>query len=218
MASDRADTLIMGGLLVSGQGITRAEILISEGVIKEVGPRYSGSRAGRTIDATGKYVLPGGIDSHAHPIYGDKMDTFSISAAFGGITTVVAFIGSETHRHEQYGNTWGVKKYNPDIVKGFIEYAEKASYTDFAVHGLITIRDRDTIDTVIPDLISLGVISFKMFMTWNPWEPDSSTNLLAIPDDLIMRVMDLASRHGGMAAVHAENGTCRSFLERKFRS
>ena len=141
MASDRSDVLITGGLLVSGQGITRSDILISEGVIGEVGSQYSGSQASRTIDATGKYVLPGGIDSHAHPIYGDKMDTYSISAAFGGITTVVAFIGSETHRHEQYGNTWGVKKYNPDIVKGFIEYAEEASYTDFAVHGLITMRD-----------------------------------------------------------------------------
>ena len=57
-----------------------------------------------------------------------------------------------------------------------------------------------------------------MFMTWNPWEPDSKTNLLSIPDDLVMRVMDLASRHGGIAAVHAENGTCKAFLELKFRS
>ena len=135
MASDRADVLIQGGLLVSGQGITRSDILISEGVIKEVGPKLSDRQAARTIDAAGRYVLPGGIDSHAHPIYGDKMDTYSISAAYGGITTVVAFIGSETHRHEQYGNAWGVKKYNPDIVKGFIEYAQQASYTDFAVHG-----------------------------------------------------------------------------------
>ena len=218
MASDRADVLITGGLLVTGQGITRSDILISEGVIREVGPELSGRQADRTLDATGRYVLPGGIDSHAHPIYGDKMNTYSISAAFGGITTVVAFIGSETHRHEQYGNTWGVKRYNPDIVKGFIEYAEEASYTDFAVHGLITMRDQDTIDEVIPDLIDLGVISFKMFMTWNPWELDSKTNLLSIPDDLVMRVMELASLHGGMAAVHVENGVCKSYLERKFRS
>ena len=79
-------------------------------------------------------------------------------------------------------------------------------------------RDRDTIDTVIPDLIGLGVISFKMFMTWNLWEPDCKTNLLSIPDDLVMRVMDLASRHGGIAAIHAENGTSKSFLERSLRS
>ena len=218
MASDRADVLVKGGLMVSGLGITRSDVLISDGVIGEVGPQLSDRQATRTIDATGKYVLPGGIDSHAHPIYGDKMDTYSISAAFGGVTTVVAFIGSETHRHEQYDNTWGVKKYNPDIVKGFIAYAQEASYTDFAVHGLITIRDKDTIDTVIPDLVGLGVISFKMFMTWNPWDLASATNLLSIPDDLVMRVMDLASRHGGMVAIHAENGTCKSYLERTFRS
>ena len=219
MAESIADVLIQGGLSASGQGITRADILVCDGKVSEIGDNLSNRSAKRTVDASGKYVLPGGLDSHAHPIYADKMDTYSICAAYGGVTTVVPFVGSETHRHELFGNHWGVHSYNPDIVKGFIEYAEEASYTDFAIHGLITTRDQDDIDKVIPDLVRLGVISYKMFMTWNPWgAPGSQGNLLAIPDELVMRVMDLAGRDGGMAMVHAENGICKAYLESKFRS
>ncbi len=218
MATKRADVLVTGGLLVSGRGISRSDVLISDGKVREIANDLSGRPARKTIDATGKYVLPGGIDSHAHPIYADKMDTYSICAVYGGVTTVIPFIGSETHRHEMFGNQWGVRENNPDIVKGFIEYGEEASYTDFAIHGLITMRDHDTIDKVIPELIGLGAISFKMFMTWNPWTLDSRTNLLAIPDELVMRVMDLAAHDGGMAMVHAENGCCKAYLETRFRS
>ena len=218
MAEERAELLVSGGLLVSGHGINHSDVLVSGGCVVEVAPDLSRRSVQRVIDASGKYVLPGGIDSHAHPIFVDKMDTFSICAAYGGVTTVIAFIGSETHRHRRYGNAWGVKEYNPDIVKGFIEYAQETSYTDFAVHGLVTMRDRVTIDRVIPDLVHLGVISFKMFMTWNPWAANSPTNELAVPDEVLVRVMDLASHKGGLPMVHAENGCCKAYLEAELRS
>ena len=218
MTAQLSDLLIKGGLLVSGEGITRSDVLISDGKVEELGTDIPDSKARNVIDAKGRYILPGGIDCHAHPIFGDKMDTYSICAAYGGVTTVHAFIGSETHRHEHFENTWGIRKYNPDIVKGFIEYAEEVSYTDFAVHGLITMRDESTIDKVIPELIRLGAISFKMFMTWNPWVSDASSNQMALPDDMIMRVMDLSAKDGGMAMVHAENGCCKVFLENRFRA
>ena len=218
MTTQLSDLLIKGGLLVSGEGITRSDVLISDGKVEELGTDIPDSKARNVIDAKGRYILPGGIDCHAHPIFGDKMDTYSICAAYGGVTTVHAFIGSETHRHEHFENTWGIRKYNPDIVKGFIEYAEEVSYTDFAVHGLITMRDESTIDKVIPELIRLGAISFKMFMTWNPWVSDASSNQMALPDDMIMRVMDLSAKDGGMAMVHAENGCCKAFLENRFRT
>ena len=218
MATERADVLVKGGLLVSGERVSRGDVLVSEGKIKEVSPDLSQRQAGRTIDATGKYVLPGGIDTHAHPIAMDKVDTYSLCGAYGGVTTLAAFIGSDVHRHELYGNAWGVRDYNPDIVKGYIEYAEQTSYTDFAVHGYVTNRDEDDIEKVIPELIRMGAISFKMFMTWNPWVQDHASNKIAISDDMMMRVMDLAARDGGMAMVHAENGCCKGYLEQKFRS
>ncbi len=218
MAGETTDVLVKGGLLVSGDSVSRADVRIKDGRISEVGPDLSAGEAGQVIDAAGKYVLPGGIDSHAHPVFADKMDTYSLCAAYGGVTTVAAFIGSETHRHRMYGNAWGDRTYNPDIVKGFIEYATETSYTDFAVHGFITIRDQDDVGKVVPELIRMGVISFKMFMTWNPWVRDHTANEISVPDDVLMRVMDLAARDGGMPMVHAENGCCKGYLEQQFRS
>ena len=118
MTTEQSDVLVKGGILVSGSGMSRSDVLISQGVVSEIGPDLSARRARRTIDAAGKYVLPGGIDSHAHPVSGDKMDTYSMCAAYGGVTTVAAFIGSDKHRHERFGNAWGIRDYNPDICEG----------------------------------------------------------------------------------------------------
>ena len=218
MTTQQYDVLVKGGVVVSGSGISRLDILISEGTVKEVGPDLSDRQARRTIDVAGKYVLPGGIDPHAHPVALDKMDTYTACAAYGGVTTIAAFIGSDVNRHEEYGNAWGIRDYNPDIVKGFIEFGEQTAYTDFAVHGYITPRDMDSIDRVIPELIRMGAISFKMFLTWNPWMRDAEVNLTSLPDEMIMKVMDLAAREGGMAMVHAENGCCKAYMEDKFRA
>ena len=72
MTTERADVLVKGGLLVSGEKITRPDVLTSDGKVKEVGPDLSGRQANRTLDAAGQYVLPGGIASHAHPVLGDR--------------------------------------------------------------------------------------------------------------------------------------------------
>ena len=111
MMAKSSDLLISGGLVVTGDGVTRADILVSDGKIKELGQDLSNRPAARVIDASGNYVLPGGLDSHAHPIFADKMDTYSICAAYGGVTTVLPFIGSETYRHEIFDNHWGCLLY-----------------------------------------------------------------------------------------------------------
>ena len=77
----KADCVIKEGLIVSGKGITKADILVSNGVVQQIGDSL---QASKVIDASGKYVLPGIIDAHCHPVYADKMDTFSVSAAYGG--------------------------------------------------------------------------------------------------------------------------------------
>ena len=100
MTESAADYLIDGGLVVSGAGVTRRDVLVRNGLILEVGPDLSGRPSKRVVDASGKYVLPGIIDAHNHPVNTDKIDTFSISAAFGGITTVIPFI--QNLRRGQY--------------------------------------------------------------------------------------------------------------------
>ena len=114
MASmEKADLVVKGGLVVSGQEISRRDILVRDGRVHELGDDFSSREAARVIDASGRYVLPGAIDAHCHPVYSDKMDQYSVCAAYGGITTVIAFVGNV--------RSWGLSGYTTDIVKGFIE-------------------------------------------------------------------------------------------------
>ena len=201
MTTQRGDVLVKGGLLVSGRGITRQDVLIKDGRVQEMGDDLSQREAARTIDATGKYVLPGAIDSHCHPVYSDKMDTYSITAAFGGITTVVAFVGNVP--------AWGWNGYTTDIIKNFIDEAQKLSYIDYAVHGTYVAADEDTLRKSVPELVRLGVISFKFFMSY-------SRRGMMLSDEAMIQVMDQAAKDGALAMVHAENGCCIDYLIDKF--
>ena len=79
----QVDCLVSGGLLVTGKGVERADIAIKDGIIIEISQEIKEVQASRTIDAHNKYVLPGAIDAHCHPVYADKMDTMSLCAAYG---------------------------------------------------------------------------------------------------------------------------------------
>ena len=187
MASPTGDVLIKGGLLVSGQGISRGDVLVSGERIAQVGPDLSGVEASRTIDASGRYVLPGAIDAHCHPVYSDKMDSYTVTAAYGGITTVIAFVGNVAG--------WGFNGYTTDLVKGFIEEGERISHLDFSVHGTYTAADEDILDKSIPELMKLGVISFKMFLAYK-------RRGMAITEDGLLKTMELATSEGGLPMVH----------------
>ena len=197
MTGQRSDVLIKGGLVITGQEISRIDTLIRDGRIQEMATDLSGREAARTIDAMGKYVLPGAIDAHAHPVYSDKMDQYSITAAYGGVTTIIAFVGNISH--------WGFSGYTPDIVKGFIEEGERSSYLDFAVHGAFSAADEGSLNRSIPELIRMGVPSFKVFMAYRH-------RGMMISDEAMIQVMDLAARDGGLTMVHAESGCCIEYL------
>ena len=201
MTSEKADVLVKRGLLVTGQGISRQDLVIKGGQVREMGDGLSPREASRVIDASGKYILPGAIDSHCHPVYSDKMDEYSICAAYGGITTVIAFVGNLSR--------WGFSGYTTEVVKGFIEEGERLSYLDFAVHGAYTEADESTLARSVPELIRMGVISFKMFMAYR-------NRGMMMTEEGMIQVMDLAARDGGMAMVHAENGCCIDYLTDQF--
>ena len=97
----KSDCVVKGGLVVSGQGITKADVLVGDGIIQKVGENLE---APKTVDASGKYVFPGIIDAHNHPVYADRIDTLSQSAAYGGITTLIPFIGAV----KAWGKTGGL--------------------------------------------------------------------------------------------------------------
>ena len=203
MTTGRADVLVKGGLLVSGRDISRQDVLVADGRVREVGEDLSRREAGRVIDAAGRYVLPGALDAHCHPVYADKMDQYSICAAYGGVTTVIAFVGNVS--------SWGFGGYTTDVIKGFIDEGERLSYLDFSVHGAYTGSDEDTLERSVPELIRMGVISMKFFLAYQ-------RRGMMISDNGMIRLMDRAARDGGLAMVHAENGCCIDYLIDRYTS
>lgn len=185
------DYVIRGGLVVSGEEVSKKDVSISNGVIHEVSRDLLDVPSKKVIDARGKYVLPGIIDAHNHPINNDRIDTFSESAAFGGITTVIPFIQNMRSR--------GIPGTTIDSINSFVEEAERNSYLDFGVHAILL--GDDDVDYQVPELINMGVISFKMFMTY-------PRRGMMMPDDKMIRAMTLARKHSGIAMIHAENGYC----------
>lgn len=195
------DVIIQGGSVVTGKGINVADVLVNNGQIQEISNNIKSEGASTIINARDKYVMPGAIDAHAHPVYSDKMDQYSITAAYGGVTTIIAFVGNI--------GSWGFNGYTVDIIKKFIDDGEKSSYLDFAVHGAFSAADESTIHRSIPQLIRMGVPSFKVFMSYK-------RRGMMMSDESIVKVMDLALKDGGLTMVHAENGCCIEYLTDKF--
>jgi len=186
------DVLIQGGMVVTGAGIQKADVAIKGEKIIRVKPRLPQEEAGRVIDASGKYVLPGVIDVHVHPVYEDDMGGLSLTAAYGGVTTLIHFAYAKP----------GMKLI--DTIKQYQEEGSKKSYLDFGIHG--TLFDPASQIEEIPKAFELGVSSFKMFMAY--------AKLKWMTDDYhLAAAMDLIAECGGMAMVHAENGLVTDYLE-----
>ena len=201
MTAEMADIAVKGGILVSSKGMKPGDIFIKDGLIDSIEPAGSAKLASRVIDASGKFVLPGIIDAHNHPVYADRIDTLSQSAAYGGITTLIPYIGAI----KAWGKTGGLY----DAVKDFIEEGKKTSVTDFAIHCSVVASDMETAATVIPKVIELGVVSFKAFMAY-------AKRGMMLKDEELMKLMEIIAQNKGLFAVHAENGTILDYLEDRF--
>ena len=195
-----ARTAIKGGILVNNQGMEPADIYIKDGVIDSVERGESQKTADHIIDASGKFVLPGIIDVHLHPVYADRMNTLSQAAPLGGITTLVPYIGAV--------KAWGKTGNLLDAVKDFITESEKSSMVDFAAHCSLTLNDMDTIDEMIPAAVEMGVISFKVFMAY-------ARRGMKLEDEHILKIMEIIEKNKALLAVHAENGSIIDYLEDK---
>jgi dihydropyrimidinase len=183
--------LVAGGTLIDRGRRSQVDVLIRDGVVERVGAALRVS-ADRTLDATGLYVMPGVIDAHTHPVYVDDLASLPITAAHGGVTTVI---------HYAYAKPGSGLV---DTVRRFREEAEAVSILDFGLHGGLFDPTRQSAE--IPAAVAEGVTSFKMFMTYAKlgWMTD---------DYQLMRTLDILSRAGGMGMVHAENGLATDYLE-----
>ena len=190
--SNTFDILIQRGLVVSGSEIKKADVGIKGEKITSVEPALRKEEANQVIDASGKYVMPGAIDVHVHPVYEDDMEGTSFTAAHGGTTTLIHFAYAKP----------GMKLI--DTIKKYQGEGTRNSYLDFGIHG--TIFDPPSQIDEIPKAFDLGVTSFKMFMTY--------AKLKWMTDDYhLTAAMDLIAECGGLAMVHAEDGLVTDYLE-----
>ncbi|HEY76926.1 MAG TPA: hypothetical protein G4O00_12275, partial [Thermoflexia bacterium] len=123
MGSVSFDLLLTGGTVVTGEGIQRADVGVRGEKIAAVGPDLPREGAREVIDVTGKYVLPGVIDVHVHPVYLDTVEDCSRVAAYGGTTTLLHFAYARTGESllEQ--------------VESMLEDGLAHSCLDFGLHG-----------------------------------------------------------------------------------
>jgi len=190
-----ARTVIKGGTVVTATEQTLADVLIQGETVAALGvPDEHGWEAGadKVIDATGRYVMPGGIDVHTHmelPFGGtfaaDTFETGTRAAAWGGTTTIIDF---------------AVQTKGQNLMDGFEAWMAKADGNcaiDYGFHlivGDVTDQSLKEMDNALDE----GVTSFKMFMAY--------PGVFYSTDGEIFRAMQKAAENGSTIMMHAENG------------
>jgi len=192
-------TFITGGTVVSATGSVEADVLVDgERIVAVLEPGSVllgadlAATADRVIDASGKYVIPGGIDAHTHmqlPFGGtfasDTFETGTRAAAWGGTTTIIDF---------------AVQRTGGDVMAGLAEWHELAAgncAVDYGFHQIIGGVDAAAL-AAMPRLVDEGVSSFKLFMAY--------PGVFYSTDDQILRAMQIAADTGLLTMMHAENG------------
>ena len=198
MEKQPVDTIITNGMVVSSTAIEKKDVVVKAGKIIETPENAAVYDAERIIDASGKFVLPGIIDAHFHPVYADRIDTLSKAAATGGITTLIPYVGAVA--------AWGQGGDLVASVKSFIAEGESSSVLDFGLHCTFTQNDMATVEKSIPALFEMGIVSYKGFTAYKK-------RGMKLEDEEILRVMGLIADHGGLFAAHCENGPVLDLLE-----
>jgi dihydropyrimidinase len=192
-----AKVLIKNGTVVSPTGRHDVDVLIEGETISALLQRGQAETLGvvadKVIDATGKYVVPGGIDVHTHmelPFGGtsasDTFETGTIAAAWGGVTTIVDM---------------ALQRYGENVHEGLAEWHRKAGgncAVDYAFHQIIGGVDEQSLKDMTYLVDHEGVTSFKLFMAY--------PGVFYSDDGQILRAMQTASENGATIMMHAENG------------
>lgn len=182
-------TLIKNGTLITASETFSADILIEDEKITRIGLDLEPS-ADHQVDATGKLIMPGGVDPHVHldlPMFGtvssDDHYTGHKAAAFGGTTTAMDFVVLENEGFNHSVDLW-MKK------------AEKAAI-DYSFHMNLT-RFDEKIAKTIPSLMKMGIQTLKVFTAYN--------GRLRLDDGGIFRALQIARDNGMLVMAHCENG------------
>jgi len=191
------DTIIRGGTVATASDTFTCDVGIKAGRIAALGENLGS--ANEIIDATGKLVLPGGIDSHVHIsqpsgdgiVMADDFASATRSAAFGGNTMVLPFA------MQQKGQSLR------EVVRDYHQKADGQCYIDVSFHLIIAEATDAVLGQELPALVHDGYTSFKVFMTYEG---------LALSDIEMLNVMSVARETGALVMIHAENYDAIRFL------
>lgn len=183
------DLVIRGGKIVTPSGIIQSDLAIKGTIISAISSDLGAGKI--EVSAHGKYVMPGGIDSHAHieqmsgmgQMNADTFETATRSAATGGTTSVISFAAQAA------GQTIS------DTLVDYAARAKRGAMIDYAFHITITDTAVSGFEDDLSKLIAAGHRSLKIFTTYN----------IQLSDQEILKVLALARKYGALVCVHAEN-------------
>src|SRR3954466_14272825 len=194
--------LVKQGTIVTALDQFQGDVLIEDGVVSAIGRSLPADQVDRVYDASGTYVLPGGVDVHTHmemPFGGtvsiDDFESGTVAAAWGGTTTIVDFA------IQPDGTSL------PATLEQWWKKAEGKAVVDYAFHMVI----REWSDQIPADMDQLvkheGVTSFKIFMAY--------PGALMLDDASLFKAFQQTAKNGGLICVHAENGGAIDVLVRQ---
>jgi dihydropyrimidinase len=197
--------LVKNGTVVTAQGSTQADVLIDgERIAAVLAPGDSSlganieASADRVIDATGKYVVPGGIDGHTHmempfggTVAADSFETGTRAAAWGGTTTIIDFAVQMQGERVQ------------DCLAAWHDKARGNCAIDYGFHQIVGGVNSESLKAM-DELVDEGVTTFKLFMAY--------PGVFLSSDGQILQAMQQASNNGSMIMMHAENGSAIDVL------
>ena len=194
------DLVVRNGTLATASDVARADIGVIDGRIATIGAKLGAGR--REVNAEGRIVTPGGVDSHCHieqrssmgVMTADDFFTATRSAACGGTTTVIPFAA-------QYRGM-SLRQ----VVKDYHACAEPKAAVDYAFHLIISDPSEQVTGQELPALIKDGYTSFKIYTTYDS---------LKLDDRQILDVLSVARRERALVMVHAENHDAIAWLSEK---
>jgi dihydropyrimidinase len=195
------ELIIANGTIVTAADVYRADVGVRDGRVVAIAERLAPEDGTRVIDATGKYVFPGGVDSHTHldmpfggTVTADDWRSGTIAAACGGTTSLVDFCIPER------GQSLA------DALKVWHAKAEGKAAIDYGFHSVI-VEMPDAVYQELARLPDHGVTSFKLFMAYK--------GALMSDDWTLVRALQQGRDHGALVMVHAENGDAVYLLQQQ---
>lgn len=200
------DTLIDGGTIVTPNGEVDAAIAIDGEQIVAVGRKRELPPADRTIDASGKLIMPGVVDPHVHVgdhISADSYATATGAAALGGVTSIIDFAWQG---HQGQDEPWTDEGTLAEGIETKRELADGDALVDYSVHAGI-LREDASVLSEIPAIVADGVTSFKIFTAYD-W---------GLSHGFMRRVMERLADTGAVGLYHTEDSPICEALTEEFR-